>query len=265
MSVLTHRAQGSGPPILLLNGGMMSIAAWDPMATPLEGRYRVIRCDFRGQLLTPGPPPPTVAGHAADVIALVDALGLNDVHAVGTSFGALVGLVLAADHPARVRSLTAIAATDRITDEMWVGSMALGDACLRAANGSDRTTVFDLLEPATFSPEWRTAQADALRARRQAVSLLPASWFADAAGILSSLQGLNLRADLARIRCPACIVAGECDVTFPVAHSRELASQIRGAVLEVVPRAWHGLVVEQAALAASIVDRFVSGIENRRD
>ena len=41
--VLAHRLTGSesGPPVLLLNGGMMSIAAWEPVASRLEPDYRV--------------------------------------------------------------------------------------------------------------------------------------------------------------------------------------------------------------------------------
>ena len=54
--VLTHRIDGDGPPLLLLNGGLMSIAVWQPFADALSSTRRVIRCDFRGQLLTPGPP-----------------------------------------------------------------------------------------------------------------------------------------------------------------------------------------------------------------
>ncbi len=263
--VLTHLVQGNGPPVLLLNGGLMSVAAWDPVARALEPRHRVVRCDFRGQLRTPGPPPPTLGGHARDLVELLDAIGFDEVHVAGTSFGALVGIVLASGHPARVRSLTAIAATDRISATMWAGSVALRDACLEAAGGGDGTVVFHLVEPATFSAAWLAANADLLRARRQAVGALPAFWFLGIAGLLSSLHGLDLRPVLERVQCPTLVVAGERDATFPVEHSRELASGIRGAALEVVAGGTHGLVVEQAAVTASIVERFVSAVELGKD
>jgi pimeloyl-ACP methyl ester carboxylesterase len=53
--VLTHKVEGppAAPAVLLLNGGMMSIAAWDDVAAALAADHRVARCDFRGQLLTP--------------------------------------------------------------------------------------------------------------------------------------------------------------------------------------------------------------------
>ncbi|MRR12138.1 alpha/beta hydrolase, partial [bacterium] len=46
--VLAHRVDGRGDPLLLLNGGMMSLSAWEELARPLAERYRVVRCDFRG-------------------------------------------------------------------------------------------------------------------------------------------------------------------------------------------------------------------------
>lgn len=52
--VLTHRVDGDGPPLVLLNGGIMSLAAWQPFIASLSSDYRVVRCDFRGQPLTPG-------------------------------------------------------------------------------------------------------------------------------------------------------------------------------------------------------------------
>ena len=114
--VLTHRVDGDGSPLLLLNGGMMSMAAWEPIARRLAARHRVIRCDFRGQLLSPGPPCASMEDHADDVAALLDALGETRVDVVAASFGAYVGLLLAARHPERVHSLVAATVTD-VADE----------------------------------------------------------------------------------------------------------------------------------------------------
>ena len=98
--VLAHRLDGDGEPLLLLNGGMMSISSWDPFIEPFVERYRVVRCDFRGQLRSHEPPHRTLDGHVADVIALLDSLKIARTRVIGASFGAEVGLLLAA-HPSR--------------------------------------------------------------------------------------------------------------------------------------------------------------------
>ena len=259
--ILTHRVTGavSGPPVLLLNGGMMSIAAWQPIAERLEPEFRLVRCDFRGQTLTPGEEP-RLDGHVADVIALLDSLGIQRVHAAGTSFGGIVGLLLAARHPERVASLAAITTTDRITEAMWQGTIRLREAALAGASGGDGGQVLDLLLPGTYTAEYLEAQREALTFHRRWVASLPAVWFRGVAAVLSSLEGLDLTGDLPQIACPTLVVAGEIDVTFPLEHSRALAAAIPDARLEIVPGGAHGLVIEQAGRLADILLSFLRSL-----
>ena len=258
--ILAHRVTGhpDGPPVLLLNGGLMTMAAWEPMAAPLGEAFRVVRCDLRGQVLSPGEPEPTIDAHVADVIALLDALGIDRIHAAGTSFGAFVALRLAALHPERTASVSAIAAGERITPEFWEGSMRVREAALTAAAGGDGGKVLDLVLPATYSPAFRETWAELLAAHRRQTAMLPPIWFLGLARILSSLEGLDLRPDLPRIQCPALIVAGEEDQMFSLEHARALAKGIPGARLEVVPGGSHGLVIERPAQVAEILRGFLA-------
>mgnify|MGYP000163903267 CR=1 FL=1 len=64
IAALSHMSDGVGDPLVLLNGIAMTAVSWDVVARPLAEHYRVIRCDFRGQLMTPVPPPDNVAKHA---------------------------------------------------------------------------------------------------------------------------------------------------------------------------------------------------------
>jgi pimeloyl-ACP methyl ester carboxylesterase len=256
--LVAHRIAGRGVPLLLLNGGLMSMAAWEPVAGPLEERFRVVRCDLRGQLLSPGDPPAEFGGHVADLVSLLDALGLEAVHVVGTSFGAAVGLLLAARSPERVLSLAAVAATDRITGESWAATRPVLEAARDAARGGDGGRVFELLAPGTFSPRYAAAHAEALAARRARVTALPRGWFEGLAGLLSSLEGLDLRPELGRIRCPALIVAAEHDLSFPLERSESLAAAIPGAELVVVPDSGHALVVEAPERLAAVLMEFLA-------
>lgn len=260
---LAHLVEGSGPPLLLLNGGLMSLHAWDPVARALDSRVRIVRCDLRGQLLSPGPPPASLEGHAADLVALLDHLGVGSAHVAGASFGALVGLTLAARHPERVRSVAAITATDRVPPETRAATEAVRAACRAAAAGGDGGAVFDLLAPATFSPRYRQHHAAELAARRQVVASLPRAWFAGLDGLLETLDGLDLRPLLPAVRCPGLVLAAGEDQTFPLAHSQALAAALPDARLHIVPHAAHGLVVEEPELVAEAVAAFVSDVERR--
>lgn len=255
--LLTHQVEGHGWPVVLLNGGLMTYRTWDLVAAGLASKFMVVRCDFRGQLLSPGDPPDTLEGHAADIVRLLDHLGLERASLVGTSFGALIGLTMAAQWPARVQSLVAMTATDRATPEMQREGRVLATACLAAVDGGDRGAVFDLVAAGTYSPAYRERHAAELAQRRQAVTGLPATWFGQLSQLLRALDGLDLRPLLPRVVCPTFVLAGECDKTFPPEHSEALAAALPNAELQIVPGAAHGLVLEEPEIVTGSILGFL--------
>lgn len=261
--VIAHREEGQGPDVLLLNGIMMSVSAWDPVVEAMPLRYRVTRTDFRGQLLSPGDPPATIVGHARDVARLLDHLKRDRVHIAGTSFGGMVGLAFSAMFPDRVKSLTAMTTTHRMTGEMWQMTQPLLEAVTRAAAGENREAVFDTIVPATFSPAWQASQQAALAQRRLVVASLPADWFTGLAGLLRAVRDVDLTDLLPRITCPVHVVGAEADLMFGPACSRSIVTSVRNGRLTVIPGAAHGFVVEDPLRTAALIDGFVSEVENR--
>lgn len=258
--LLAHRVDGDGEPLVLLNGGMMTIVAWDEIAIPLAERYRVVRCDFRGQLLSPGPAHRDLAGHVADLIALLDTLRIDRAHVVGTSFGAEVGLLLAAEQPRRVRSLVAATAFDHASPEMTALAQAVRDACRAAVAGGDGGCMFDAMLPGTYSDGFRAANAAMLAARRERVARLPVSWFAGVDGILAAVQHLDLRPVLPRVACPTLVVVAGLDRTAPPARGRALAAAIPGARLVEVADSGHAMVVERPGRFTDICLEFLAAL-----
>ena len=248
-NVLAHRIDGEGEPLLLLNGGMMSVASWAPIASALAAGFRVVRCDFRGQLLTGGPAPETVEEHASDVAALLDTLGIGATHVIGTSFGTEVGMALAALHPARVRSLVAATATE-ITDEFRRGAAELHRTSAAVAGGGDPGALVDAMLPVFYSGAYLEAHRDELRERHTQMAALPRWWFAAADAILASLERFDLAPYLPRIACPTLVLAAAGDRIMPLARARAMAETIPDARLVVVEESGHVLVVEHP-------DRFV--------
>lgn len=239
----------------------MTLTAWEPIVTALA-RFKVVRCDFRGQLLSPGEPEPTLEAHVRDLIELLDHLEIERIHVVGTSYGGLVGLLFAALHPERTASLTVIAATGRITPEFWESTARCRDLALEAADGGDGGKVLEFILPDTYTPEYLEEQAPALAFHRKWVAALPLIWFRGVAAILASVEGVDLTPRLGDIRCPTLIVAPELDRMFPVEQSRALADAIPGARLEVVPGAPHGMVVENPDVTARLLLEFLPGAAN---
>jgi len=100
---------GDGPPLLLLHGWPEFWATWEPVMRRVAG-FRLIAPDLRGfgESGNPHPEPSDKAGadtHAEDVIALLDALGLERVGVVGHDVGSFVMQRLAIRFPERLTGL----------------------------------------------------------------------------------------------------------------------------------------------------------------
>lgn len=251
--LLAHRldgadGRGGAETVLLLNGGFMSIASWDPVASLLAARHRVLRCDFRGQLRTPGPAHRELAPNADDVAALLEHLAREGeaerVHVLGTSFGGAVGLLLAARYPERVRSLVAVAVGDHATPAMTESSRALRGVIADVLAGGDPGRFHDALVRDVYSAAYRAENRELLAARRRQIEGIPAPWFADADRIVAAVEELDLRPELGRIRCPTLVLVAGDDRAIPPERGRAVAVPIPGAELAEHPTSGHVLIHE---------------------
>ncbi len=251
---------GSGEPVLLLNGIAMTASSWRPVSEPLERDFTVVRCDLRGQLMSPGPPPADVGEHVGDIVELLDDLELASVDVLATSFGGAIGALLAARHPDRVRSLLSVASADGFTDEMADEVRRWRDATERSLDGPDRGHLSDVLEPVVFSTGYVEAHRDERAMRRRQIAALPDSWFEGLIGLLDSAASFRLGAELGAVRCPTLVVAAELDGFIPLERCRALAEAIPTAEFRVIEGAGHAVVVENpgaiVTLALEFFERF---------
>jgi len=242
--LIAHRFEGDeGEVVMLLNGGMMSIPAWEPIAAELRDDYRLLRCDFRGQLQSPGPGHRVFEGHAGDVITLLDALDLERVHLLGVSFGAEVGLIVAGRYPERVKSLIAATATDHAGEEILRSTARMRGVLDDIRAGGDRGRFHDVLVEEVFSPDWVGKFRGLLKERRRQIAQLPESYFDGLEGILDATEELDVRPYLGQIRCPALVIVAGRDAIMPPERSRRMAERI-GAECVEHPTAGHTLIVE---------------------
>src|SRR5215218_48528 len=101
-----------GEPVVLLHGFPQDATSWNGVAPALHQHgLRTLAPDQRGYspMARPrGRGHYTLRETTRDVLALLDAAGLESAHVVGHDWGAGVGWALAAWHPERVRTLTAV-------------------------------------------------------------------------------------------------------------------------------------------------------------
>jgi pimeloyl-ACP methyl ester carboxylesterase len=101
---------GSGVPIVLQHGVTGHAWIWAAVAEPLKSVGRVIALDYRGfgdsQWARASSYP--TADHVKDLGALIDALGEDAVHLVGSSWGGLVSIAFASANQGKVRRLALV-------------------------------------------------------------------------------------------------------------------------------------------------------------
>jgi pimeloyl-ACP methyl ester carboxylesterase len=94
---------GAGDPLVLLHPGITDSTIWDRLV-PLLGERRVVRYDRRGFGQSPTATEPFQS--LADLVAVLDELGIDRAHLVGNSMGGETTLALAVTAPTRVASMT---------------------------------------------------------------------------------------------------------------------------------------------------------------
>lgn len=112
---------GDGPPLVLLHGLSSNAHAFSGLISAgLSPAFRVIAPDLRGRARSGKPASGYgMAEHAADVLALLDHLGLDRVHVAGHSFGGYLAIYLASTFPERIEKLIVIDAA--ITSHPRIG------------------------------------------------------------------------------------------------------------------------------------------------
>jgi 3-oxoadipate enol-lactonase len=258
---LACRIEGSGPvTVVLLNGIAMTMAHWTPLVDRLlAAGYRVLLHDMRGQLLSDRPDEPySLELHARDLAGLMDGLGLDAAHIVGTSYGAEVGLCFARDFPGRCLSLTSI---DGVSE--YDAVLGASVEAWKAAALSDPRVFYKAIIPWNYSAAYIASHRDFLADREDKVATLPRDYFVAFGRLCDAFLAIDLTKDLGSIHCPALMLVGGSDILKSPKYSRLMANGISGCRYQEIPGAGHAVVLEQPEAVADAVLGFLAEISIR--
>jgi pimeloyl-ACP methyl ester carboxylesterase len=234
---LHFEVDGSGPVVVLAHGFGGSARNFGPQMRALKDRYRVVRYDARGHARSEAPADPaayTPATFVDDMRRVLDEVGATTAVAGGLSMGAGVALRFALAHPDRVRGLALCAFPAGADDPEGFAGKALPFAATIERAG---------LEAAGHDYVW----GPKTKLDRNAVNFVrhgflehpPHGLALTLRGVIAAQPSVDaMRADLARVRCPALIVVGSEDGPS-LRASRALATIVPQARLVVIPGAGH--------------------------
>lgn len=236
-----YEVVGRGEPVVLLNGVMMTTQSWVLQTSVLRRRYRCVLHDFRGQLLSEKPAGPfDLDDHAEDLRALLDHLGIERCHMVGTSYGGEVGLVFALTYPGRVKSLSVIASVSEVGEEL---DRQVATWARAAAETPD--DLYRISLPMNFSAKFVAANPDVIDKGEARIQACPPEFFSGLVTLIDAFRRLDITGELHRIDCPTLILVGGADVLKTESYSRLLAENIPAAEFLVVPDAGHAVIIEK--------------------
>ena len=254
--------------LLLLHGFTGSTRAWDDVrerlrdASPISGPpIQVIVIDLigHGRSATPADPARYSVEHAAaDLAAVLDALGLARVHLLGYSMGGRLALAFAVHHPDRLASLILESASPGIEDLAERARRARSDDALAETIERDGLAAFvDAWEQQPLLQLAPHVSAE-VRARQHALRLENTP-----RGLANSLRGMGTGrqpsywAALDQLHVPTCLLSGALDSRYTEIAAR-MQARLPRAERSVLQAAGHTAHLDQPVEFACLVAEFVA-------
>ena len=256
---LHYEDTGGGPETVLFSHGLLfSGRMFDAQVAALEGRYRCVTYDHRGQGRSEAPRGRYDMDRVyEDAVALIEQLKLAPVHFVGLSMGGFVGIRLGARRPELLRSLVLMETSAEPEPpenvpkykRLLLASRLLGMRLL-APKVLPIMVGRRILEDPERAPELRRVREQLLEVNR-----------AGLAGALSSvITRRSVLDELGRIRVPTLVMVGEHDAATVPDKARRIHAGIAGSRLVIIPGAGHSSSMEETAFVNAELDGFLAGV-----
>lgn len=266
---IEYEVLGRGMPVLLANGLAGPRDVWTDLVRQQRDRYRFITWSYRGlhQDDANGRPlPHTVAEHAHDAHAVLDAEDIARCCVVGWSMGVQTALELFSIAPDRVSSLVLLSGGARVT---WADGRAapliagLIARALRLLRRSPRV-IGESLRRGLQSPEaftWarrlgligESVSADEFSQLTAGVLSLDVGNYVETLEQLAEYDGRDV---LARVDVPTLVIAGDRDLFTSRREVERLVTEIRGAEYLPLPGATHYALLDEAERVNLRIEKF---------
>ena len=232
---LHYEAHGRGPNLMLVPGLNGVGAFWARQIPDFARDFRVVVHDHRGTgQSTHSRIRYSVEQMAADVLRLMDRLGIASAHVAGHSTGGAIGQVIAQDHPDRVQSLV-LSATWPGPDPYFRRLFEARKQTLRAS-GMEAYLAGSAL---VLAPPWWVSANDAALAEQHRATAATAAPVEIIESRIDAILAFDRRARMREIRVPTLVVVAADDMVTPPFYSRELADGVPGAKLVVLDGGGH--------------------------
>lgn len=232
---LAYERRGRGTPLVLIHGYPLDHSIWTEVAKLLENDFDLILPDVRGfGESTTVAEPYTMTNLAGDMLALLDALGLEQAAFAGHSMGGYVALAFAKAFPSRISGLA------------LVSSQAAADTPERK-EGRYKTAAEVSQMGVQIVADAMTDKLSSEQSIRDFIR--PLIEKQSVAGVTGALKAMAEREDLssflAEFTHPLVLVHGTADELIPPDRAREIKALVPSAHFVELTGAGHMPMMEQ--------------------
>ena len=239
---------GSGEPLVLVHGLGGTANSWSPVVEAFRHSHRVVVLDLPGAGRSANDPRATIASLAADVLAVMEALGLSSAHLVGHSMGTITCQHLAASAPARVRDLVLLGPLAEPPDAARPALLARAES----AQTDGMEAIADLICERGLAATTRARHPLVTGFVRELLQRQVPVAYAQHCRALAEA----VRADATRVTCRALLISGTEDTTSPPASVAALEASLPKAQRIELPDCGHWTMLEQPAAVVAAMQRF---------
>ena len=226
-------------PVLVLSNSLgTDVRLWEGHVPALAERFRVVRYDHRGHGRSPVPDGPyTMDGLVADVVALLDRLGVERASFCGVSMGGMVGMALASSAPERVdRLVLCCTSANMRAPDVW-------QERIDTVRKEGTAALVDGIIGRWFTESFRATDPPEVALAREMILATPDAGYAACCEAIAAMDQLDT---IRSITAPTLVIAAADDpATPPDPHGEAIRQRIDGASMVVIPSASHLAVLEQ--------------------
>ena len=232
---LFYKEFGSGKPFIFVHGYPLDHTIWLPLVPELEKHARLILPDLRGHGQSPAPVGVySMELLAADLLALMDEMGLEKAVIAGHSVGGYIALHFTRDYPERLAGLVLVA------------SHCFSDPPERKQIRLDTAEKVERTGKTDFIAESMLPNLTPDKVLQEKLRLIIEK--AKPAGVAGILRGMAQRNDtcevLSNLNVPTVIIAGELDKHLSIEKAQQMADMMKKPWLEIIPGAGHMPMME---------------------
>ncbi len=248
---------GEGPAILFIHGYPLDRSIWREQMRALQG-FRRIAPDLRGMGQSDAPDLGySMSIYAADLAALLDALGVDEVVLCGLSMGGYVALEFVKQWRSRVRGLVLM---DTRADADAPEARRGRDSAAATARDRGASAIADAMLSKMLAPATLGRRPDLAESLRTLMASTPVAGMVGALAAMRDREGSeSLLTTLANV--PTLVIVGEADALTPPDQARAMAKSVPGARLAVIPGAGLLPPVEQPELTTDRLREFLGSLD----